>query len=306
MMKKSFMSNIKNFVDSNVRQRIDRAANNNNDFFGDDLLLVERQFEDLRCLCIEAEKRISGLLQSINSNSATLVGAYTQNVQASLSNLTTTSPQPSNSGQIVMQMRETQTTKSKQATNTTSHNESKTLSNFISQPSNESTELIDDIKKHKKLPIVGFLRFLLKSKTKLKQDSLLSATFSQCSKLQTQLTNLYLTYEQTIESKCLKPLQQVLEVEVPNVIKLRKIFIKSHNDLESVKAKYNGANQKHMQQQSQQQSHTTSNSYTIGQSNTQQANANKVEQLKKEFDEALSRFEQARVSSDINIYSSKN
>lgn len=347
------MNNIKNFVDSNVRQRIDRAANNNNDFFGDDLLLVERQFEDMRQVCVEAEKRISALLQSLASSP---LGAYTQNVQASLNNLSTNLSSTTNSSTSLATTATTPTPAASSSTTSmlahlnqangtqfsSNHskqsnqlsrfksvsitNESQATSMIPNQATttgtatgsnvssggnqmhasnsglNDTTVIREDIRRHKKLPIVGFLKFLVKSCYKLRPDSLLATTLTHCSQLQTQLTKLYLNYEQTIELQCLKPIQHIIEIDVPNVIKLRKLFIKSHNDLESVKAKYNGASQK---QQQMQTSHFTSTSYTITQSNVQHSNINKLDQLKKELDEAVTRFEQARVSAiSQHLYSS--
>lgn len=311
-MKKSFMNNIKNFVDSNVRQRIDKAANNNCEFFGDDLLLVEKQFEDIRHVCAETGKRISALLQS--ASSTTPLSVYSvQNVQASLnnlSNLTNVSSPPPPTSSTTISGHETLLSNQNQAplsnrskSNVLSETTSLAVKNSgnhhaLQQQRSKQTDTEDsttgDIRKYKKLPIVGFLKFLVKSGHKLKRDSLLSTTLTHCSQLQTQLTKLYLSYEHTIEIQCLRPIQQILDVDVPNVIKLRKLFIKSHNDLESVRAKYNGASQKQQQQQLH-LGHSTSTSYTISQ-NAQQANINKLDQLKKELDDAITRFEQARVS----------
>lgn len=314
------MNNIKHFVDSNVRQRIDRAANNNNEFFDGQLLLVERQFEDIRHVCMEAEKRISAMLQSLNS--AAPLGAYTQNVQAGLNNLSSLNVMASNAStssgltnfggpppspaDMIHQSKSSALPPSNEllstlATMPSAQTGTNSIGNQLLSHGgvNDATEkLRDGISRHKKLPIVGYLKFLVKSCYKLKPDSLLFTTLTHCSQLQTQLTKLYLSYERTIEAQCLKPIQQILEIDAPNVIKLRKLFIKSHNDLESVKAKYNGACQKQQQQQQQiQSSHFTSTSYTIAQSSAHQANINKLDQLKKELDDAVTRFEQARVSS---------
>lgn len=315
-MKKSLMSNIKHFVDSNVRQRIDRASNNNNEFIGEDIILIEKHFEDIRHVCSKAGKTISALLQSTNSAS----NIYSvQNVQASINNLSnlanvnhhqqnlilspstaTTSCAANtfirNETLISHSSNQSTLTKSNKPNSQAGQDVIKNGANFHQNPlidSNDSTS--SDIRKHKKLPVVGFLKFLVKSCQKLKSDSLLHTTLLHCSQLQTQLTKLYLSYEQTVEIQCLRPIQQILEIDAPNVIKLRKLFIKSHNDLESVKAKYNGASQKQQQQQLQ-TGHLTSTSYTISQSAQQQANINKLDQLKKELDDAITRFEQARVS----------
>lgn len=330
-MKKSLMSNIKHFVDSNVRQRIDRASNNNCEFFGEDILLVEKHFEDIRHVCNKAGKTISALLQSTNPASSVY---SVQNVQTSINNLSSLTTNVNSQNQIHQATTSCSANNSRNETplsynsqnqlnsasnskpNTSSigghelsvisnSNISANSSNF-QQQKQQNSSIIDsqgptssDIRKHKKLPIVGFLKFLVKSCHKLKTDSLLHTTLLHCSQLQTQLTKLYLSYEQTVETQCLRPIQQILEVEAPNVIKLRKLFIKSHNDLESVKAKYNGASQK--QQQQLQTGHFTSNSYTVSLS-VQHANINKLDQLKKELDDAITRFEQARVSLFFTCY----
>lgn len=321
--------NIKHFVDSNVRQRIDRAANNNSDFFDEDLVQVERQFEDIRQICIDTEKRISIMLQSIQLAPSSL-GTYSQNVQAGLNNLshltsssTNTSAISGSIGTSVQYNSKSNTSsikltnsdhdalggngRSSKSTSSMSHFDSNLLLSTGSSQTipTDPNELRDDIQRHKKLPIIGFLKFLVKSRHKLKPDSLLATTFKHCSHLQTQLTKLYLNYEQTIDTQCLKPIQQVLEVDIPNVVKLRKLFIKSHNDLESVRAKYNGASQKQLQsQQTQAQaSHSTSTSYTITQSGGvsssgfhQTTSTSKLDQLRRELEEAMSKCDQTRVS----------
>lgn len=294
-MRKSFM-NIKHFVDSNVRYK----ANTTSEPISDDLVLVERQFEDLRQLCLDAEKRISTLLQSISTST---LGAYTQNVQASLSNLSqltqVTSPaQASSAGDQQNSANQNYANNSSVLTSNNDNNvRPHTAGNQLHAPdggqSSEGTKF-DITKHHKKLPIVGFLKFLVKSSHKLRQDSLLATTMTHCSHLQAQLTKLYMSFERTIEVQCLKPIQHVLETDVPNIIRLRKSFIKAHNDLESVRARYNGASQK--QQQQQLTAHFTSTSYTITQSNAHQANVNKLDSLKKELDDSETRFEQAKVS----------
>lgn len=359
-----------NFVDSNVRQRIDRVAHNNNEFFSDDLLILERHFEDIRQVCIEAEKRISATLQSIQSTPS--LGAYTQNVQVGLNNLShniahvaagsssssATQHQPQvpplqptttgaggglGGGNLKSQQQATnatanskssnnlvtakaefssskpkpyttyseQATRASQSSRSTNHDDGSNINNGSHLVSNSPTDIIDPTQqltndilhnRHKKLPIVGLLKFLAKSCHKLKPDSLLATTVTHCSQLQLQLTRLYLAYEQTIELQCLRPVQHMLELDIPNVVKLRKLFIKSHNDLESLKAKYNGASQKQqqlLQQQQQQQQQQNANSYTIAQTSAQQSNINKLDLLKKELDDGVTRFEQARVSSFV-------
>lgn len=321
-MKKLFMNNIINFVDSNVRQRIDRVSNNNSDFFDQDLLLVERQFEDLKQFCVEAEKRISSLLLSIgsqqthsslSSNLTSLTNSAAHDNppahQASMSPHSETPVAPCSSPSIGSASQSCSST-AQTGTQPVSTHHAPLKSNLYQQDAGSTLEIAqflaqDDIRKHKRLPVVSFLKFLVKSQRKLKPDSLLASTLTHSSQLQQQLTKLYIAYEQTIEAYCLKPIQHILEVDAPNVIKLRKLFIKSHNDLESLKVKYNGASQKQQQQQhlQLQAGHFTSTSYTLIQTanSAQQANINKLDHLKKELDEAQTKFEQARVSSGSSL-----
>ena len=317
------MTNIKHFVDSNVRHRIDKVAHNNNEFFSNDLLLLERHFEDLRQICVDAEKRISSMLQSLQASPS--ISTYTQSVQTGLNNWSQTITQPSATGTAptcttqnscnisTANNEEFNSTKSSSSHSvqyrTTEQSESSnsdvlhnlprmtSSSSSHTELNNNQEQIINDIQqKHRKLPVVGFLKFLLKSRHKLKSDSLLGSSLGQCSNLQTQLTKLLLSHEQTVCANCLKPIQHILEIEIPNVVKLRKLFVKSHNDQESLRAKYNVANQKQQQLQGVQ---STSTSYTIAQNSANIANTNKLEQLKKELDDAIARFEQAKVSDSL-------
>lgn len=311
------MNNIINFVDSNVRQRIDRANNNNNDFFDQDLLVVERQFEDLKQFCVEAEKRISSLLLSIGSQQypssiANNLTSLTSNTSAShdilAPNQASVSPNP-DAPVANSPLCSSPVAGASAQSISTQHNNSSVAKSSSQQKASSSLEIAqflgqDDIRRHKRLPVVSFLKFLVKSQRRLRPDSLLASTLTHSSQLQQQLTKLYIAHEQTIETHCLKPIQHLLEIDAPNVIKLRKLFIKSHNDLESLKAKYNGASQKQQQQHLQLQAgHFTSTSYTLIQAanSAQQANINKLDHLKKELDEAQSKFEQARVSSSSSL-----
>lgn len=326
-MKKSFMNNLKNFVDSNVRHRIDKVTNNsgnntNSDLSNDNLTLVERHFDDLHQFCVETEKKISSLLQSIHISAAQL-GNYTQNVQAGFNNLS----------HNLAQQAANITSSNNSATNSYprnadgSHKNSPTAEPSSGNSSRHSpcdrsatlvqkqhvipaqvhyeldanipTELsYDTLQKFKRLPVVKLYKSLCKSSNKLKQDSILATTLTYCSKMQAQLTNLYLVHEQMIDTQCLAPIQQMLELDIPNVLKLKKLYVKAHNDLDSARTKYNGANQKQQQMQSGQSNNT---SYLVVQNSSHQSNINKLELLKNELDESVARFEQAKVSSVVQF-----
>lgn len=288
-MKKSFMNNIKSFVDSNVRQRIDRSHGvANHDILTYELSAIERQYEDLRKLCIDAEKRISTLLQTLNT-----------------SNNPCTIPdgQPESSKSDNRPMSTDNTTKRSQNLNLYQAYISSKTKGF----DNPILGRLDDkhsniLFRSKKLPMVRFLKFLTRSSHRSKSDSLLALTLSHCSQLQAQLTTLYITYEQAVESQCLRPIESIIENDLPTIMRAKKAFIKSHNDLEAVRAKFNSASQKQISLQNQRQNtqqnmnNFSGTSYNIQQTSAQQANTVKLDILQKELDEAESRFEQSKVS----------
>lgn len=358
------MSNIRDFVDTNVRHRIDKVSNNNSDFFDPDLLLVEGHFDELKTFCVDAEKRMAAILQSLatqshiyssNSNIAPGSSSIYQNLSAlalatppagpnitthqvstpTTPNLKSQSPssvdvdqtlcdpsrkinglpndttitltpnQNINSGSrrtlnlLDNKLLQLQQSQSKRNTPKVHDGGSSEKLNPSRKHLKKDEDVIRNIRQHKKLPIVSFLKFLTKSRHKLKHDSLLARTLNHCTNMQSHLTKLYLNYEQTVDMQCLKPIRDMIEVDVPNVIKLRKAFIKSYNDLESLKVKYNIAVQKQKNQLNPSLSnHFTSATYSIIQgSNTHQGNINnKLDQLRREIDEATTKFEQARVS----------
>jgi hypothetical protein len=328
------MNNLKNFVDSNVRHRIDRVTlnsgnNGGGDLLNDDLILVERHFDGLREFCVDMEKKISNMLQSIqiSSTNPSQFGIYTQNVQAGLNNLSQNLAQqaanislsnPSNMGGSIDQGTDvkmfsrnsaclhTSRSNSSSSTNPSDRcrssdaSDNATCDTTSNEPAGQETNIdlpnelnSNTLQKYKKLPIVGFYKALCKSSDKLKQDSILATTLKHCSRMQAQLTNLYLIYEQMIDIQCLKQIQLMLEVDIPNVSRLKKQYIKAHHDYESIKARYNGANQK---QQQLQAGHPATSSYLVPQGNSQQGNSNKLESLKNELDESITRLEQAKVS----------
>jgi len=59
----------------------------------------------------------------------------------------------------------------------------------------------------------------------------------ECSKVQICLANAGVDYELRIEQTVLSKLQQVLEVDVPNILKQRRLLTKLVLDMDSVRAK---------------------------------------------------------------------
>lgn len=278
-MKKSFI-NIKNFVDSNVRQyRIDRASSSNtsiDSLLGRDLQIIEIQFDHLRQVCLEAEKRISSTLSMSQASS---LSVYYSNLTNNAATQATITPNPN---QSEMQ------------------NSSDTLSLnsvFISQGINnsdsgshqhESNSDFSTVRKAKKLPSDGLQKFLAKYSERLKSDSLMCSTLNQCASLQSQINNLNIQYECTIKQLCLKPLQQILDVDVQNVLKLKRNFVKLHSELEHARSRFNNSTQK------QQQLNKSTSS--INSNVTYAPSFNKLDHIKKELEDTVNRYDQSKVS----------
>lgn len=283
-MKKSLI-NLKNFVDSNVRQyRIDRSSSNNGNNsinLGKDFLIIEKQFDHLRQVCAEAEKRISAVIPTINT--PTTLSIYYQSAQANISNLTT------NTSNVSLDA----------TTDTLNHQLSSSNNIVKSQLSTSSSQLDQQTdkpnsRKTKKLPSIGLHKFLSKFCDRLKPDSLMRSTLQHCADLQAQVNNLTLTYEYSVIQNCLKPLRHILEVDVQSIIKLRRIFIKSSSDMEHSKSRYAGANQK------QQLVKVSSSNSNVTYASSNHSNTSKLDQLKREYDESVTKYDQSRVGTMCN------
>lgn len=59
----------------------------------------------------------------------------------------------------------------------------------------------------------------------------------ECSKVQICLANAGVDYESRIEQTVLNKLQQVLEVDVPNILKQKRLLTKLVLDMDSARAK---------------------------------------------------------------------
>lgn len=59
----------------------------------------------------------------------------------------------------------------------------------------------------------------------------------ECSKVQICLANAGVDYESRIEQTVLNKLQQVIDVDMPNIIKQKRLLIKLVLDMDSARAK---------------------------------------------------------------------
>lgn len=107
-----------------------------------------------------------------------------------------------------------------------------------------------------------------------------SITLSESGEIQKQLSKELLRYEQDVERLCLSPLNDIMENDIPTVLKSRKLLNKASAEVDSLKLKLNQAI-KHNQQSS-------------GNNAAQQKT--KVDSLTKELQDASLRLVQVKVS----------
>ena len=105
-----------------------------------------------------------------------------------------------------------------------------------------------------------------------------SITLSESSDIQKQLSKELLRYEQDVERLCLSPLNDIMENDIPAVLKSRKQLNKASNEVDNLKLKLNQAI-KHNQQNS---------------GNQAQQKA-KIDTLNKELQDASLRLVQVKV-----------
>ncbi|XP_075231101.1 rho GTPase-activating protein 44-like isoform X2 [Lycorma delicatula] len=128
-------------------------------------------------------------------------------------------------------------------------------------------------KRLKKSPEYGLGLSMLECSS-LDEDFLLRHVVSECGKLEMCLGNVYVDHEGRVEANVLTPLQQVCEVDVPNIMKHRRNLNKFTGDMESARTRYQTALK-----------HSTSSGTTGG---------SKLDSLKDELEEAEIKVEQCR------------
>ena len=109
-----------------------------------------------------------------------------------------------------------------------------------------------------------------------------SITLSESGEIQKQLSKELLRYEQDVERLCLSPLNDIMENDIPTVLKSRKLLSKTSAEVDNLKLKLNAAI-KHNQQSS-------------GNSAAQQG---KIDSLSRELQDASMRLVQVKVSSSF-------
>lgn len=96
-------------------------------------------------------------------------------------------------------------------------------------------------KRLKKLPETNLGHSMLESAQTLGQETLLGSVCQLCGDCQINLAKEHVQYEMTVEQDFVAPLQNVVDVDIPSIIKLRKNLNRSTLDMDSAKSRFNQA-----------------------------------------------------------------
>ncbi|XP_057201097.1 rho GTPase-activating protein 17b isoform X2 [Triplophysa rosa] len=165
-----------------------------------------------------------------------------------------------------------------------SHNAHKRM--VICLQGNQGTD-VD--KRHKKLPLTAFSQSMLDGGSQLGEDSLIGKMMDLCGQAESKLAFEQSQHEIQLERDFLDPLNQLAEVDIPNILKQRKHLAKLVLDYDSAKARYIQATK------------------AFPSATNAQAMAAKVDMLKEEMDEAQNKMELCKdqLAADMYNFSSK-
>uniref|UniRef100_A0A672KH50 Rho GTPase-activating protein 17-like n=1 Tax=Sinocyclocheilus grahami TaxID=75366 RepID=A0A672KH50_SINGR len=130
----------------------------------------------------------------------------------------------------------------------------------------------DAEKRHKKLPLTALSQAMQDGGNQLGEESLIGKMMEMCGDAENRLASELMQHEMNIEKEILDPLNQLAEVDIPNILKQRRQLAKLVLDYDSARA-------------------TKS---IISGTNTQALTA-KADSLKEEVDEAMNKMELCKV-----------
>ncbi|XP_054606516.2 rho GTPase-activating protein 17b isoform X3 [Nothobranchius furzeri] len=162
---------------------------------------------------------------------------------------------------------------------TVSHNTHKKLVSCLQGQLGSDTE-----KRHKKLPLTALSQSMQEGGGQLGDESLIGKMMDLCGEAESRLASELMQHERQIEKEILEPLNQLAEVDIPNILKQRRQLAKLVLDYDSAKTRWYQATK-----------------------STNQAMASKVDSLKDEMDEALNKVEMCKdqLSADLYNFASK-
>ncbi|XP_067314467.1 rho GTPase-activating protein 17b isoform X2 [Pseudorasbora parva] len=147
----------------------------------------------------------------------------------------------------------------------------------------------DADKRHKKLPLTALAQSMLDGGNQLGEESLVGKMMEVCGEAENKLAFEQSQHEVQLERDILDPLNQLAEVDIPNILKQRKHLAKLVLDFDSAKARY----------------HQATKAYPSAAN--AQAMAAKVDTLKEEMDEAQNKMEicKDQLAAEMYNFSSK-
>ncbi|XP_008286123.1 rho GTPase-activating protein 17b isoform X3 [Stegastes partitus] len=160
-----------------------------------------------------------------------------------------------------------------------SHNTHKRLVSCLQGQLGTDTE-----KRHKKLPLTALSQAMQEGGGQLGDESLIGKMMDVCGEAESRLATDLMQHELQLERDILEPLNQLAEVEIPNILKQRKQLAKLVLDYDSAKTRWYQATK-----------------------SSNQAMAAKVDSLKDEMEEALNKVEicKDQLSADMYNFASK-
>ncbi|XP_026539403.1 rho GTPase-activating protein 17 isoform X1 [Notechis scutatus] len=137
-------------------------------------------------------------------------------------------------------------------------------------------------KRHKKLPLTTFAQNMQEGAQQLSEETLLGKMLETCGEAENKLAMELSHHEMQVEKDVLEPLNQLSEMEIPNIQKQRKQLAKLVLDWDSARARWN-------------QAHKTS-------ATNFQGLPSKIDSLKEEMDEAGNKVEQCKDQLAADMY----
>uniref|UniRef100_A0A673MIL2 Rho GTPase-activating protein 17-like n=1 Tax=Sinocyclocheilus rhinocerous TaxID=307959 RepID=A0A673MIL2_9TELE len=143
-------------------------------------------------------------------------------------------------------------------------------------------------KRHKKLPLTALSQSMLDGGSQLGDESLIGKMMEVCGEAESKLAFEQSQHEVQLERDILEPLNQLAEVDIPNLLKQRKHLAKLVLDFDSVKARCQATK-------------------AYPSAANAQAMAAKVDTIKEEMDEAQNKMEicKDQLAADMYNFSSK-
>lgn len=142
----------------------------------------------------------------------------------------------------------------------------------------------DAEKRHKKLPLTALSQAMQDGGTQLGEESLIGKMMEMCGDAENRLASELMQHEMQIEKDVLDPLNQLAELDIPNILKQRRQLAKLVLDYDSARARWLQATKS-----------------IISGTNTHALTA-KADLLKEEVDEAMNKMELCKDQLSADMY----